>query len=268
MLKYLCRVLCGLALLPAIPGFAAVNYQDMWWQPTESGWGLMVLNQEDTISAVLFHYGADRKPVWYLLSNASRGAGESFTGVLFETAGPPLFGVFDPNLVSTREAGTMTINFQSLTAANLSYTIDGESTNRDIERITFSNIDSSGTYIGSQSGYASCASFPQIDTFTFSSNIEIGANPPIRASLGASLLGVPMTCDFDTAPAQSGGIFSGSGSWVCKDATNTTLMMADYVIDEMRIIDKTLVMNFHATTNYPTVPATCTERGTFSGVKR
>ena len=63
MLRLLRVVSLFLALGQAVPAAAAQNYQDMWWLPAESGWGLMVLHQADVISAVLFHYNAEGKPV-------------------------------------------------------------------------------------------------------------------------------------------------------------------------------------------------------------
>ena len=71
----------------------------------------MVLHQGDVISAVMFHYRADGKPVWYLLSNAPRGSEEFFTGTLFGVTGPPLFGLFARPLCCRANAGSMTFAF-------------------------------------------------------------------------------------------------------------------------------------------------------------
>ena len=146
-MKRLLLLTMFLLCLPlAMPARAALNYQDMWWLPSESGWGLMVLHQGNTISAVMFHYRADRKPAWYLLSNAQRGTEESFSGTLFEVTGPPLFGLFDPATVLPRNVGSMSLRFTGPNEARLSYTIDGASTQRVIERITFANLDVDGVY--------------------------------------------------------------------------------------------------------------------------
>ena len=260
-------VFAGL-LLCCIPAHAALNYQDMWWKPTESGWGLMVLHQQDTISAVMFHYRADRKPVWYLLSNATRGAGEVFTGSLIETEGPPLFGAYDPATLVTRPVGTMTITFSNSRAAVVDYTINGSTASRQIERITFANTLIAGEYLGSQSGYASCPGTPSIDTFTFGARITIGANSSVRVTLGNSLVGEPLECEWTGGFTQSGAIMTGSGTWVCKASGDQTRMTATWTVDELRIVDKAIVMNYRATSVYPTFNATCTERGVFSGVRR
>ncbi len=271
MTAFLRILLAAWLLATAATASAAANYQDMWWRPSESGWGVMVLQQGDVISAVMFHYRPDRKPVWYLLSNAPRGSDESYSGTLFETTGPALFGAFDPATVGVRDVGTMTLSFNSLTAGTVSYTIDGQSASKVIERITFQTPSLIAEYLGSYAGYASCPGFPDIDTFTFTSRIIIGGTdqaPVLRVQTGGSLLGEALTCDLTGPLSQSGGIYTGSGTWTCRNASNQSRMTANYTIDEMRIIDKTVVINLRATTSYPSVNANCTERGAFSGVRR
>ena len=39
------------------------NYQDLWWNPAESGWGINLAHQGDTIVATWSTYGADGKPL-------------------------------------------------------------------------------------------------------------------------------------------------------------------------------------------------------------
>jgi len=266
-MSFIRTLLMAYLLALCAPLSAATNYQDMWWKPTESGWGIMVLQQETTMSAVMFHYRPDRKPVWYLLSSATR-TGEVFTGPLFETEGPPLFGAYVPATLVTRPVGTMTLNFSSPTAGTVAYTINGSTDTKVIERITFGSTAIAGDYLGSYAGYATCPGTPSIDTFTFTAQILLSSNPPVRVTLTNTLLGESMVCDWTGPFTQSGSILTGQGTWICKNPQNQTRMTGTWVVDELRVIDKTLVMNYRATTVYPTVPATCTERGTFSGVKR
>lgn len=260
--------IAALLLLLSTPLFAGINYQDMWWKPTEGGWGLMILQQEDTVSAVMFHYRPDRKPLWYLLSSATRASGEVFTGTLIETDGSPLFGAYDPTALTTRNVGSMTITFSSPRAAVVDYTINGRNASKVIERITFATTATAGDYLGSWSGYATCPSNASIDMFTFASHIVVSPARTIRITTGGSLIGESLTCDWTAPLTQTGAILTGSGTSICKNSANQTRMTAAFVIDEMRVIDKSIVINYHATSTYPTVPATCTERGVFSGIKR
>ena len=139
---------------------------------------------------------------------------------------------------------------------------------KQIERISFATTLIAGEYLGSQAGYASCPTTPSIDTFTFGARITIGANSSVRVTLGNSLIGEPLECEWTSAFAQSGAILTGSGTWICKNSAGQTRMNSTFTVDELRIVDKSIVMNYRATTAYPSVNANCTERGVFSGVRR
>ena len=47
---------------------------DLWWNPTESGWGLQMVNTGTFIYATIYVYGPDGKPVWFAggLNSAGR----------------------------------------------------------------------------------------------------------------------------------------------------------------------------------------------------
>src|SRR5205814_2240827 len=49
------------------PNFtSATNYQDLWWAAggVESGWGVNVTQQGETLFATWFTYGSDGAPLW------------------------------------------------------------------------------------------------------------------------------------------------------------------------------------------------------------
>ena len=37
------------------------DMSDLWWTPTESGWGINISHQRDTIFATIFVYGPDNR---------------------------------------------------------------------------------------------------------------------------------------------------------------------------------------------------------------
>ncbi len=47
---------------------AATNYQDLWWNAAESGWGVNVTHQDNTLFATLFNYDATGKGLWLVMS--------------------------------------------------------------------------------------------------------------------------------------------------------------------------------------------------------
>src|SRR5207253_2246337 len=74
------------------PDFAAAaNYQDLWWASpagSESGWGVNLTHQGDTIFATWFTYDHDRTPMW-LVATAPKIAPRAYAGTLYRLTGPP-----------------------------------------------------------------------------------------------------------------------------------------------------------------------------------
>jgi len=52
--------------LPASATTFSIDYTDLWYIPTESGWGLNVIQQGNVMFATLFVYGTDNTPRWYV----------------------------------------------------------------------------------------------------------------------------------------------------------------------------------------------------------
>ena len=82
---------------------------DMWWNPAESGWGVNVTLQNDLAFLTFYVYTPGRAPVWYSAQASYRGtvgAGELlWDGPLYESQGPWFGGAFNPNTVTTTQAG-------------------------------------------------------------------------------------------------------------------------------------------------------------------
>lgn len=260
---------CLLLCLAALPAAARPNYQDMWWLPSESGWGLMVLHQADTLSAVMFHYRADRSPAWYLLSSARHIDGEHFEGTLFEVSGPPLFGLFDPSSVVPRAVGSMRISFEDGNQAQLQYTINGQSTTRTIQRITFAPLDFDGGYFGSQAGVVRCEGNPQVGNYIFPAQIRVVGGQIFDTQMANSLLDRgAVFCNWGGVPqTQQGSRISGRGIVFCNDNNAALILRAEIEIEELRVIDHALTLNYRATVDYPAATSTCTERGSFFGTR-
>jgi hypothetical protein len=70
------------------------NATDLWIDPAESGWGLNIFHQGDTLFASLFVYGADGQPKWY--TGSALTAARRVHGGLVEASGPWFGGAFDP----------------------------------------------------------------------------------------------------------------------------------------------------------------------------
>jgi hypothetical protein len=102
----------------------AVDYTDLWWNPNESGWGLLVSHQFGVMFLAWFVYDANGNPVWYVASDCAV-TGSGCTGTLFRTTGPPFGPTFNPSLVQVFRVGTITLNFSDANNGVLTSTISG-----------------------------------------------------------------------------------------------------------------------------------------------
>jgi hypothetical protein len=64
------------------------NYQDLWFDPREPGWGLNVTHQGALVFATLFTYDDAGMDLWYVMSSGERQPDGSYLGRLYRTRGP------------------------------------------------------------------------------------------------------------------------------------------------------------------------------------
>ena len=133
------------------------DLSDLWYNPNESGWGANVIQQHDILFITFFVYNSGGQPVWYVAPATANTTGFTFTGPLYQTAGPWFGGAFNPNSVSVRQAGTATFVGNTIATATLSYTVDGISTSKSLTRQTWRVNNLAGTYVGGAIGtYSGC----------------------------------------------------------------------------------------------------------------
>lgn len=112
------------------------NYQDLWWNPSESGWGLNMTQQGTIIFATLFTYAPSGRDMWFVGPALRRQADGSYTGSLYNTTGPR----FDSSPwrdISVNEVGTMRLAFSAGDRGTLTYSVNGTSVTKSIERQVF-----------------------------------------------------------------------------------------------------------------------------------
>jgi alpha-tubulin suppressor-like RCC1 family protein len=109
----------------ASPNLAlATNYQDLWWAApatSESGWGINLNHQGDTIFATWFTYDVDGSPMW-LVATAPKTGPATYGGELYRTAGAR-FDAFDPSAVTATKVGAATFTFSDGNNATFAYTV-------------------------------------------------------------------------------------------------------------------------------------------------
>ncbi len=106
----------------------ATNYQGLWWDASEDGWGINLAHHDNTIFATWFTFNSDRSPLW-LVATLDKGAGESFGGNLYRQTATA-FGVTPFAAKPADEAGYATISFANGNSATFTYTIPAGGTPR------------------------------------------------------------------------------------------------------------------------------------------
>jgi len=120
----------------------STNYQDLWWRSpagSESGWGIFLTHQGDTLFLAWFTYGGDGRPTWLVASNVAKSASGSYTGTVFRAVGPPFSASpWDAKQVKLAPAGSVTLTFSDPDNATLAYTVDTQSASKSLTRFAFS----------------------------------------------------------------------------------------------------------------------------------
>jgi hypothetical protein len=122
----------------------ATNYQDLWWATpagSESGWGVNLTHQGDTIFATWFTFDHDHTPMW-LVVTAPKTVPGTYTGMLLRTTGPPFSAkpfppAGAPGGATGSNVGTATFTFSDGNNATFAYTVNGVSQTKAITREIF-----------------------------------------------------------------------------------------------------------------------------------
>jgi cytochrome c553 len=119
------------------------NWTDIWYNPSESGWGINITQHADTADkagqlwAILYAYDINGSPIWYTVSGGTWVSPTVFTGDVFRARGSAQNGTFNNSVLSNNKVGTMTLTFTNRTAAQLNYSIEGRTVAKMIERLVF-----------------------------------------------------------------------------------------------------------------------------------
>lgn len=114
------------------------DYTDLWWNPDESGWGLnLIQHPSRVIFGVWYTYAADGKRTWFVLPTGTWTSPTTYTGALYETAGPNLAQSFDASKVRVNAVGTATLTFTDADHGTFEYTVHGVGGRKPITRQPF-----------------------------------------------------------------------------------------------------------------------------------
>ena len=229
------KVLAAIVLAASTLSFATPQLRDatdLWINANESGWGLNVFHQGDTLFASLFVYGPDGQPKWYTASNLVGGNGSDpspdrrmvYTGPLFESTGTWFGAVFDESKVTRRQVGTMTFDVGPA-SANLDYTIDGVRVTKQVTRFTFRATNLTGDYVGYmvQPGSSMGGEVRDAMTMTIQDN-----GSSVHMATASDTRGM---CSFDGTRFQNGQYEGVAGTYSCGTTSGQWNMTVDPATD-------------------------------------
>jgi hypothetical protein len=114
------------------------NYQDLWWNASEPGWGINLAHQGDTLFATWFTYGSGGRGQWLVVAQAQRQPTGEFRGRLYRTTGRPLASIAGEQAsLTTTDVGEITFTFADGESARMDYRVDGVSQSKSITREAF-----------------------------------------------------------------------------------------------------------------------------------
>lgn len=225
----LCALTLSLFLLAtASASSGTADQSDIWWNPSESGWGMQLAHRGQAIFATVYLYDAQGKPTW--ISAVLRPAGADWVGDVYATTGP-WFGAaaFDPATVTRRVVGSMTWRSDDGSNGTLTYGVDGVTVSKKVVRQPVESDDYAGQYLGALSWVNSCTGlhedFVDIAVTQVGSNITLNwSNHTTRdACYFGGQLGLDgqfgsMSGQFQCAPVHDDGEFTVTGLRVTPEA--------------------------------------------------
>lgn len=113
-------------------------FQGLWWNPSESGWGVSVTQHGSVAFNALYSYDTAGQPVWYVMSDCAF-SGNQCTGSIYKViGGAPPTGPWNGNNLSVAPAGSGTMSFAAdANSASFAFTINGVSGSKSLSRQLF-----------------------------------------------------------------------------------------------------------------------------------
>lgn len=120
--------------------YSAGSVQDMWWNPSENGWGMSLVQHNDTLFGAFYIYDANGRPMWVVMPGGAWDAGHgTYTGSLYEPSGAPFYAYDASNFIAGASVGSVSIAFADANNATVDYTIGSVSGRKFVTREIFAN---------------------------------------------------------------------------------------------------------------------------------
>jgi len=242
---------------PAGATSVTTDQSDLWWVPTESGWGIQFVQRGSIIFATMFVYDQTNTPIWYTATLSYLG-NFVWTGDLLLTNGPWLGAVpFNPNAVGYRKVGTMTWNATSTTNGVLNYSVDGVTVAKNLTRqfLVYDNFH--GRYAGavhqSSAGCFQAADNGTVELIAALGVTQNGTSISMRSSTESGGI-----CTYSGTLSQAGQMGQVAGTYSCNSGDAGT-----FSFFEMQVNISGITGRFTAKSG----PFGCVATGWFGGMR-
>ena len=109
------------------------NYQGLWWNAAESGWGINFAHQGDQVFATWYTYDTTGKAWWLtMLAARTTPTGNAYTGTINASSGPP-FNNYTGTAGATA-VGSGMLTFADANTGSFAYTVNGVTQTKAITR--------------------------------------------------------------------------------------------------------------------------------------
>ena len=246
------KILLALGLAFPLPALAASSFMpdasDLWWNSSESGWGVNVIQQSNVLFATFFVYGPDSRARWYVAPDtrcpgAPADVQMVCSGPLYETTGPVVTSAaFDPSAVNRRQVGTFTFVYSRPNGAIISYTVDGAVTSKSVRRQTWAAADITGEFHLNRvlrthrcggvpnRGDEPSINEPGVMTVTQSGQtIQVATRPVAPATLA---------CTYTGTLSQEGRMSRVEGTYSCNDGTSAPFTLSEIEVSKWGFIGR------------------------------
>lgn len=207
-----------LVLLLQAPISQATTAQDIWYVPSESGWGMDVVQQGSRFGFSLYVYDQNQNPTWYLGAGSSSGS-FVWSGQMHAYRGSYFGGFFNSSAVGATQVGSFTFTLKNVEAATLTYTINGVSVTKSLSRFSIANQNLTGSYAVSvvQRLYNCNTGIPN-QYITGTANVSISQSGT-SFSMTSTVPGTGVTCFSSGTYSQAGRYGRAIGNVSCNDGS-------------------------------------------------
>jgi lysyl endopeptidase len=211
------------------------NYNDIWWNAAEDGWGINISHQGNTLFSALYTYERDGSPLW-LASTGQLQADGSYRGALVKATGPAFNALpWNSSAVSNKPVGEMSVRFPTPDTGTITYTYQGSTVTKSITRFQygttrtrcdFTIFDRSGSnnlqdiwWLSSESGWGMTLAQQDATMFAVIYTYDAAGNPLWLAAPAGTLQGTGSAAAFVSDLYTSRGPAFDAVPWTGKTST-------------------------------------------------